>query len=630
MKIVRYLLGVLLAAALVGSALAAPTCRKTGEVCVDGPATKKIAGVDQYRACWDYKSTYECVDPLVVDYCAAIAATPGCAITSSVCSQTAFNGSCLKYTNTYRCGNSLAPAAGVVQLASDYTIVYDQIDTSACASYANNPSCQLSQKVCTDGPGTKNINGLDVYKDCWAWREDYNCVVSNPVNYCQPLIAMGCTQQASDCTNTAFTGACIQKLNKYLCGDPVTPLPTNVVLLDTSYTITQDQTDASQCASLDSNPNCTVASQVCKEGAGTRNINGLDVYKDCWAWEKTYNCSTTQLTSTCDDLKNNPLCTETGSQCIDNLPGGQCGLLEHQYNCADSAATTSTETDCGLQTFCVDGNCFDTGRPNDGDFGNVIANMEAAREAVNYDIFKGESGFCHSNLLTNCCKTQSGGAGGRNDVIASTIGTTLLKVGAEEIYVWGSKYLFEGLMNSGSAMLQEYAMSLLGSGTLSMTSSFSVWGAEFAVTTEGIAFVGFDPWSLVIAVAIYIIMDMMKCEQEEQLLGMKRGQGLCHKVGGWCDSKFLGMCVTKKEGWCCFPSKLGRIVNEQGRAQIGKSWGSPQSPDCTGFTLDELKLLDFGAMNLTEFINDIAPPPKTSSFAQQRLQQKANSYYGQP
>jgi len=264
----------------------------------------------------------------------------------------------------------------------------------------------------------------------------------------------------------------------------------------------------------------------------------------------------------------------------------------------------------------------------DGDFANAITHMELAREAVNYDLFVGEASHCHKNLLTNCCKAQGGGEGGRNDVIAQTLGTTALKVGAEEIYVWGSKFIFEGLMNSGSEMLAEYAMSLLGSGTLSMTANFSVWGAEFAVSTNGIAFVGFDPWSLVIAIAIYVIMEMMKCETEEQTLGMKRGQGLCHQVGSWCSSKILGACVEKKEGWCCFPSKLGRIVNEQGRAQIGKSWGSPQSPDCSGFTLDELKLLRFDLMDLSEFFSSIQTPTKSSSFAVDRLQQKAQSYYG--
>ena len=633
----RYIIFAILMA--ISNLTFANTCRLVSKSCVDSVQPKNVGGTNFYfadvgisDACWKWESTYECVDSTsssLVDYCSAMNATPGCNVTSSVCSSySTVNGSCDRWTKTYHCGDAVSPNAGTIQLNNSYTIVYDNTDTSPCASYSSNPSCQLSAKTCVDGPSTKNINGLDVYKDCWEWKEDYNCVVSNPADYCMPLKQAGCTKQAEVCTNTAFTGTCIEKESDYICASSISPLPANVQYLSTSYSIVNDQIDASQCSTFENNPNCVVASQVCVDGPGTKNINGLDVYKDCWEWKKDYTCASTVLTSTCNDLRNNPLCTETTSSCVDYLPGGQCGLLEHQYKCADSAATTSTVANCGLQSFCIAGQCFDTGYMPDGDFANAITHMELAREAVNYDLFVGEPGHCHKNLLKNCCKAQGGGEGGRNDVVAQTLGTTALKVGVEEIYVWGSKFIFEGLMNSGSEMLAEYAMSALSSGVLSTTANFTVWGAEFAVSTSGITFVGFDPWSLVIAIAIYVIMDMMQCEQDEQVLGMKRGQGLCHQVGSWCSSKVLGVCLEKKEGWCCFPSKLGRIVNEQGRAQIGKSWGSPQNPDCSGFTLDELKLLRFDLMDLSEFFSSVSTPTKSPSFATDRLQQKAQSYYG--
>jgi replicative DNA helicase len=40
--------------------------------------------------------------------------------------------------------------------------------------------------------------------------------------------------------------------------------------------------------------------------------------------------------------------------------------------------------DCGTQTFCLDGNCFDAGHANDADFAQVVAAMEALREAGMY------------------------------------------------------------------------------------------------------------------------------------------------------------------------------------------------------------------------------------------------------
>ena len=388
----------------------ANTCKLVSKTCVDSAQPKVVSGVNFYFAdvgivdgCWEWKSTYDCVDSTsssLVDYCSAMNSTPGCNVTSSVCtSYSPVNGSCDKWTKTYHCGDAVTPNAGTIQLANSYTIVYDTTDTSPCASYSSNPSCQLSAKTCVDGPATKNINGLDVYKDCWQWKEDYNCVVSNPADYCMPLKAAGCTKQSETCTTTAFTGACIEKEFNYFCGSEITPLPTNVIHLNTSYSIVTDQVDASQCSTLEANANCTVASQTCIDGPGTKNINGLDVYKDCWEWKKDFTCASTTLTSTCADLKNNPLCTETGSQCVDNLPAGQCGLLEHQYKCADAPPSTSTQTDCGNQSFCMNGQCFDTGHPADGDFAATIAQMELAREATNYDLFKGESQFCKNKLL---------------------------------------------------------------------------------------------------------------------------------------------------------------------------------------------------------------------------------------
>ena len=38
----------------------------------------------------------------------------------------------------------------------------------------------------------------------------------------------------------------------------------------------------------------------------------------------------------------------------------------------------------------------------------------------------------------------------------------------------------------------------------------------------------------------------------------------------------IGICVTSKDAYCCFESKLSRILQEQGRVQIGKAWAKPR------------------------------------------------------
>ena len=116
---------------------------------------------------------------------------------------------------------------------------------------------------------------------------------------------------------------------------------------------------------------------------------------------------------------------------------------------------------------------------------------------------------------------------------------------------------------------------------------------------------------------------------------MKEGAGLCHSVGTYCSSciRILGHCVSCIEhttGKCCFNSRLARIINEQGRVQVGKGWGSGESPDCSGFTIAQLQSLDFAAMDLTEFYASIVPTlPNVGTLQGSSASRVPNCYYGQ-
>jgi conjugal transfer mating pair stabilization protein TraN len=115
----------------------------------------------------------------------------------------------------------------------------------------------------------------------------------------------------------------------------------------------------------------------------------------------------------------------------------------------------------------------------------------------------------------------------------------------------------------------------------------------------------FNPYALAFAVAMQIIMEMIECTPEEQKLGMARGSNLCTYVGSYCSTKVLGGCVETKQNYCCFNSKLSRIINEQGRPQLGRSWGTAKDPDCRGFTADEFSKMDWAKIDMGEFVTDI-------------------------
>jgi len=103
---------------------------------------------------------------------------------------------------------------------------------------------------------------------------------------------------------------------------------------------------------------------------------------------------------------------------------------------------------------------------------------------------------------------------------------------------------------------------------------------------------------------------LTSCNEEEQLLAEKRYKNLCHEVGEYNTEKALLVIPKKKTSFCCFTSKLARILHEQGRGQLGIGWGSAESPDCRGLTVDELSRLNFEQMNFSELFADIVQKVK--------------------
>ena len=119
------------------------------------------------------------------------------------------------------------------------------------------------------------------------------------------------------------------------------------------------------------------------------------------------------------------------------------------------------------------------------------------------------------------------------------------------------------------------------------------------------------------------------CSREEMLLHQRDAQGLCAYVGTYCSDSFLGVCLTKKKVYCCFESKLSRILQEQGRQQLNKPWGKPKTEQCLGFTIDEFSRLDLSKMDFSEVyaeFTDAARLPDELQAATE-IQQKIEEYY---
>mgnify|MGYP001188776879 FL=1 len=106
------------------------------------------------------------------------------------------------------------------------------------------------------------------------------------------------------------------------------------------------------------------------------------------------------------------------------------------------------------------------------------------------------------------------------------------------------------------------------------------------------------------------------CNAREMDLACRRYNGLCVEVGSYCAKRIpLVGCVQRKTTYCCFNSKFGRIIQEQGRPLLQKydpaaPFGSAKHPDCKGFEPEDFSMLDFGKIDFSETFPDISPMPQ--------------------
>lgn len=119
------------------------------------------------------------------------------------------------------------------------------------------------------------------------------------------------------------------------------------------------------------------------------------------------------------------------------------------------------------------------------------------------------------------------------------------------------------------------------------------------------------------------------CDREDREVDERDDAGLCYFVGTYCSDRILGVCVTRKQSYCCYGSKLVRILNEQGKAQLGMQWGTPKEPDCEGFLIAQFQRLDLSRMDFrevyAEFVDAAKLPDEIEMSIQ--IQEKIENYY---
>ena len=100
-------------------------------------------------------------------------------------------------------------------------------------------------------------------------------------------------------------------------------------------------------------------------------------------------------------------------------------------------------------------------------------------------------------------------------------------------------------------------------------------------------------------------LSIAHCKEEDKALGQAKSNYLVHYLGDFCADKILGQCFEHKHTYCVFDSKMGRILQEGRLEQLNpQALGTAKEPNCSGMSVDELKSLDFKAI---EFIKPVYP-----------------------
>jgi conjugal transfer mating pair stabilization protein TraN len=320
---------------------------------------------------------------------------------------------------------------------------------------------------------------------------------------------------------------------------------------------------------------------------GNGDITGVGETSSCTTIGTEQFCQIGALTCT---TSNNVdyTCPVAGNSCVDVSGVQKCSINK----CVDLDKTPPIETVVPSTSTIDDGQ-----RNADG------ACMEQAL------IFSGRNLSCkYSGLAKNCCKNTGVVFTDSTGSYATTMVTSVAMSASWEVLKAG----YEGFTRA-------YAFF----GDVEMAS----FGAEVAAQ-DAINGFQIDPTTIAISIAIHVITEFISCGQQDTETAMLNGSGYCHLVGSYCSKEWsLVGCVQKSKGYCCFNSKLGRILQEQGREQMGVGWGSAENPSCGGFTPDQFQALDFSRIDMSEYYGDIKS--KGSSLIQKNITDSIESYYKQ-
>lgn len=443
-----------------------------------------------------------------------------------------------------------------------------------------NRGTQVEEQAKTCRPQLKIdvSSGPDRYR--YLCEDIYDPSVRNNSKLCAPFQS-SITGGICRVANSIEVGkTCLQGRwpNCFEPGDPISqltlecdqPVTIRSYTLVPGATVVSEHLDETSCNATIAGESCEMAAEVCTDNEPQmRMINGVSVTRPCWAWERSYQCRRFSRANDCGELAADRHCTYLRTECLDEEPdGGGCQVEEQIYRCPIPGAGQNNDAQyiCGDDVYCINGDCEPIVRKASTEFRDALVALHAIDQA-------GQE-FDETNLAVFS--------------------------GARETC---HKPVF-GLINCCAGKVS--GLLTIGAGAAALA------GGPTAIAAMATPF-----------------LTLFACSQDEMKLDIKDRMGFCHKLGSYCSSSFLGICKTKRTAFCCFESKLSRVLQEQGRPQLGKAWGKPKKEECKGFTIDEFARLDLSKMDFSEVYSDFIDAAKLPDEVETmiQIQQKIEDYY---
>ena len=428
-------------------------------------------------------------------------------------------------------------------------------------------TCNKVSLRCTQW-GNKTVAGLVINNTCLKVERIEDCTQPNPVNECRELAALSvpssqtlqdgqCKLTSNECTRYIL-GACVSWRRDYRCWNGPRNMAPAVLEARTYHNFEEEV--VSTCGGIEGDANCSYVNTVTVEGSETRDINTRMIARAWWKRQRNFDCTNPAYETTCDAYDANPICEETGDPiCLETNADGSCAYEQVTFECDSDP---SFNANCEPINVCVGEHCAEIEEEPTTSYPEVAVWLNALDRAADENNCDASADVDPDDFSMADCETQQQTLCEANNTAENTASGIVAPLVCAEVDVDPTDLeIFDGeVMNCR------------------MNNLISCCNKT-----------GFN-----------------QCSVKEFDLLSYRDAKTTHYLGWRCTDYFLGVCVLWLQEYCVYKSKFGRVFQEQAHAQTGGQflpWGSLDR--CPSLTIEQLELLDTGAMDFSEVYGDM-------------------------